>query len=244
MRAAPRGSPAPDAGRTVADRRRPSRKAAAAPVERLLGVLRVHDREGSAPPGPTSLPERRHLGQADGSHRPRRSPAPAPRRARRSRSRPPRTSTAADHPRLGRRRPPGRQGPPADPHPGSREDSAGPPSRDHHRAEPLRRRARSRARAPPRPRAAPSSPITPPSTSSSALNATVTSRRRGSGVAPVRWSIDSRTSTALPAVRPRTWFMSVSSAEVGFPLPVPISTIARASSRAARRSAGTRRSRP
>ena len=42
---------------------------------------------------------------------------------------------------------------------------------------------------------------------------------RGSRAAPVRKSIASRTSSALPAVRPSTWFMSVTSACVGSPAP-------------------------
>ena len=108
------------------------------------------------------------------------------------------------------------------------------------------RRPSRRTARPPRPlssasaaaaRAAAASGCNPPSTSSSAHSASVTSSRRGSRAAPVRWSIDSRTSTALPAVRPSTWFMSVSSATVGSPLPTATSTIARASSRA-RSSAG------
>ena len=50
--------------------------------------------------------------------------------------------------------------------------------------------------------------------------------QRGSSLAaPVRWSIDSRTSTALPAVRPSTWSMSVSSATVGRPAPSATSTM-------------------
>ena len=59
----------------------------------------------------------------------------------------------------------------------------------------------------------------------------MTSSRRGSLAAPVRWSIDSRTSTALPAVRPSTRSMSVSSAAQGRPLPAATSMIVCASSR-------------
>ena len=51
-----------------------------------------------------------------------------------------------------------------------------------------------------------------PRRSSSRHSSTVTSSRRGSLAAPVRWSIDSRTSSALPAVRPSTRSMSVISA--------------------------------
>ena len=51
-------------------------------------------------------------------------------------------------------------------------------------------------------------------TSAAAASAIVTSCRRGSRAAPVRWSIDSRTSSALPAVVPSTSSMSVISATV------------------------------
>ena len=99
------------------------------------------------------------------------------------------------------------------------EQVGGPAERGDHRREALGGRAAVAAPARPR-RARRLVRLTPPSASSSALSASVTSRRRGRRVAaPVRWSIDSRTSSALPAVRPSTWSMSVSSAAVGRPLP-------------------------
>src|SRR5688500_14295288 len=86
-------------------------------------------------------------------------------------------------------------------------------------------------------RAASSSAASPPWTSSEAASASVTSCRRGSRAAPVRYSTDSSTSSALPALEPSTWSMSVSSATVGRPAPPATSTSARASSSAAARSA-------
>ena len=56
--------------------------------------------------------------------------------------------------------------------------------------------------------------------SSAAASASVTSTSRGSAVRGwVSTSIASRTSTALPAVRPSTWSMSVSSASQRRPAP-------------------------
>src|SRR5919106_1103171 len=73
---------------------------------------------------------------------------------------------------------------------------------------------------------------TPPSIRSSAASASVTSRSPGSSASPVRTWMASRTSSALPAVRPRHSFMSVSRAEHGKPAPCATSTSSRASSRA------------
>ena len=64
----------------------------------------------------------------------------------------------------------------------------------------------------------------PPITSSSAVSASVTAQSRGSGVLPVRMATDSATSTALPAVRPSTWFISVINARVAIPAPLPTAT--------------------
>ena len=66
-------------------------------------------------------------------------------------------------------------------------------------------------------------------TSAAAASASVTSCRRGSRDVPVRWSIDSRTSSALPAVVPSTSSMSVISATVFSPAPLATSTSASAS---------------
>src|SRR6266404_1139720 len=48
--------------------------------------------------------------------------------------------------------------------------------------------------------------------------------RRSAGPAPLNTSIDSATSMALPAFRPRGWFISVSSATTFFPMRLPVST--------------------
>ena len=80
--------------------------------------------------------------------------------------------------------------------------------------------------------AARGSPSSPFRRSSCSHSPRVVSSSRGSLAAPVRWSIDSRTSTALPALRPSTRSMSVSSAALGRPLPAATSMIVCASSRA------------
>ena len=150
----------------------------------------------------------RHHGQADRAHVHGARPSPPP--PARPRPSPAPVAGAGRAPRGDR---PGRPARPPSP-----------------RSAPRRRPSRAPARPPRAPRSASGS--TPPSASSSALSASVTSRSRSSLAAPVRWSIDSRTSTALPAVRPSTRSMSVRSAAVGRPLPSATSTIARASSSA------------
>ena len=73
------------------------------------------------------------------------------------------------------------------------------------------------------------------------------SRRAGARrvFAPVRWSIDSRTSTALPAVRPSTRSMSVSSADVGSAVALrDLDDRLRQLARDVAARAGTRRTRP
>ena len=86
----------------------------------------------------------------------------------------------------------------------------------------------SRARRPARPRGRRG---TPAAASISRASATVSSTT-SAGPPPASTSTDSRTSSALPAVRPSGVDMSVSSATVRTPASVPSSTIVRASSRA------------
>ena len=90
-------------------------------------------------------------------------------------------------------------------------------------------------------RALVNSVASPPKTKAWAARLSVSSSTRGSrdrtGSAPTRKSIASCTSKALPALRPSTWFMSVTRAVAGSPRPPATCTRLRANSVAWPRSA-------
>ena len=192
--AAPRARPAVSRGRRRRART-PSRSACDAPRSRAPRRCACTSASGRSP-GADPLAGRRHLGQPDGvvdrvglaqrGRRRARRPRGRP-RARRPRATVPASggSAATVTGAAGRWRS------------GASSRSAGPPSSATIAREALRRgaaveRALGRgprgARRPARRRRA---------RSSSALSASVTSRSRGSLAAPVRWSIDSRTSTRV-----------------------------------------------
>ena len=89
---------------------------------------------------------------------------------------------------------------------------------DHARRNAPRRRPR-RWPPPPRARPAAGSAASPPSASASPHSSSTTSSSRGCAGSPLSMAMLSATSTALPAVWPRHWPISVSSARVGSPAP-------------------------
>ena len=221
----------------VADRVGRADRLGGAPRARL--VAGVHERQRPTA-GPDALAERRHLGQADAvvddvvsRARPPPRPTTAIPTARTSIARRRRPTRPAR-----RRRSPARLAGGAS---GSSTRSGGPPSSATIAREPLGGGAalKRRRRRGPRGVEIGVQPAEHQQLGAQRERHLAAGARRARR--PVRWSIDSRTSTALPAVRPSTWFMSVSSAVVGMPLPPATSTIACASSRA---SSSSRRNAP